>query len=506
MVDFDCKTKVVSSPDASLGSPKLPPGNGGSVQLPFLLPAAPFRCPPGPAAAAATSASAHAVAAYEQYLRLPELRKLWGAREFPGWRAEPLLRPALQALEITFRFVSTALSDPRPYANRREWRRRLESLAAGQIRLIAAIVEDEEAEEGGGAAPLVGLSSAGGALARGGSSAEVWRIPGAADAAVSRASEASLLPRLATWHTSEDVAQRILYAIECEMRGCPYTLGLGEPNLTAKPALRYDDVCKPSELHALKRSGGSSEQVESNHENQSLHAAHQILESWICASSELLKRIEERIEEARFEQAASGCYLLERIWKLLAEIEDLHLLMDPEDFLRLKKDLAIKAEAASFCFRSKALVQVTGKCKDLKHKVPRVLGVEADPNGGPRLQEAAMRLYREKKGEAAAAERIHLLQAMQAVEAAVKRFFFAYKQVLAAVMGSLEARGPRTAAAAGAGAEAGDSLSQVFLEGTYFPSLDAAKTFLGRMLSGGENAKRGGRSSDRRDSGRALSS
>ncbi|KAK3422600.1 hypothetical protein EUGRSUZ_G03040 [Eucalyptus grandis] len=317
MVDFDCKTKVVSSPDASLGSPKLPPGNGGSVQLPFLLPAAPFRCPPGPAAAAATSASAHAVAAYKQYLRLPELRKLWGAREFPEWRAEPLLRPALQALEITFRFVSTALSDPRPYTNRREWRRRLESLAAGQIRLIAAIVEDEEAEEGGGAAPLVGLSSAGGALARGGSSAEVWRIPGAAEAAVSRASEASLLPRLATWHTSEDVAQRILYAIECEMRGCPFTLGLGEPNLIAKPALLS------SELHALKQSVSSSEHVESYHQNPVAPRAHQILESWICASSELLKRIEERIEEARFQQAASGCYLLERIWKLLAEIEDL---------------------------------------------------------------------------------------------------------------------------------------------------------------------------------------
>ncbi|KAF8022034.1 hypothetical protein BT93_G2232 [Corymbia citriodora subsp. variegata] len=492
MVDFNCKTKAVS-PDGSLGSPNMPAGN---KQLPFLLPATPFRCPAGSAAA-----SAPAVAAYEQYLRLPELRKLWGAREFPGWKAESLLRPALQALEITFRFVSTALSDPRPYANRREWRRRLESLAAGQIQLIAAIVEEEEEEEeegGGGGAPLVGLSSAGGELARGGSSAEVWRIPGGAAAAVSRASEASLLPRLSTWHTSEDVAQRILYTIECEMRRCPYTLGLGEPNLTAKPALRYDDVCKPSELHSLKRNG-SSDQVESNHENQSLHAAHQILESWICASNELLKRISERIEEKRFERAASGCYLLERFWKLLAEIEDLHLLMDPEDFLRLKKDLAIRAEAASFCFRSKGLVEVTGKCKDLKHYVPHILGVEADPNGGPRLQEAAMRLYREK-GEA---ERIHLLQALQAVEAALKRFFFAYKQVVAAVMGSLEARGQRAAAAGGP--EASDSLSQVFLESTYFPSLDAAKTFLGRMLSSGEDAKRG-RSSDRRDSGRTRSS
>ncbi|XP_056164233.1 nematode resistance protein-like HSPRO2 [Syzygium oleosum] len=514
MVDFDCETKAVSPPDASLNSPTKMNGNSSNSngngngngnkqqqQLPLLLPATPpFRCPAGLAAA-----SAHAVAAYEQYLRLPELRRLWGAREFPGWKAEPLLRPALQALEITFRFVSTALSDPRPYANRREWRRRLESLAAGQVQLVAAIVEDEEGEEeggraGAGAAPLVELSSAGGALARGGSSAEVWRIPGGdAAAAVSRASEGSLLPRLATWHTSEDVAQRILYTIECEMRRCPYTLGLGEPNLTAKPALRYDDVCKPSELHSLKRNASGDHQVESNHENQSLHATHQILESWIRASSELLKRISERIEANRFEKAASDCYLLERFWKLLAEIEDLHLLMDPEDFLRLKKDLAIRAEAASFCFRSKGLVEITGKCKDLKHTVPRVLGVEADPNGGPRLQEAAMRLYREKRE----AERIHLLQALQAVEAAAKRFFFAYKQVVAAVMGSLEARGDRVA---GAAAASSDSLSRVFLENTYFPSLDAAKTFLGRMLSGGGGDDgKGGRSSDRHGSGTTRS-
>ncbi|XP_048135491.1 nematode resistance protein-like HSPRO2 [Rhodamnia argentea] len=485
MVDFDCKTNVVS-PDAPLNSPKVP-----SDKLPFLLPSTPFRSP-----AALTSASAPAVAAYEQYLRLPELRRLWGAREFPGWKAESLLRPALQALEITFRLVSTALSDPRPYANRLEWRRRLESLAASQIQLIADLVEDEGEEEGGaGGAPLVGLSSAGCELARGGSWAEVWRIPGGVAAAVSRASEASLLPRLATWHTSEDVAQRILYTIECEMRGCPYSLGLGEPNLTGKPALRYDDVCRPSELHSLKRNA-SSDQIESNHENQSLHTTHQILESWIYATNELLKRISERIEEKQFKKAASYCYLLERFWKLLAEIEDLHLLLDPEDFLRLKRDLAIRAETASFCFRSKGLVEITGKCKDLKHNVPRILGVEADPNGGPRLQEAAMRLYCEK-GEA---ERIHLLQALQAVEGAVKRFFFAYKQVVAAVMGSLEARGDRAVASS----ETSDSLSQVFLESTYFPSLDAAKTFLGRMLSGGENAK-GGRSSERGDSGRTRS-
>ena len=40
---------------------------------------------------------------------------------------------------------------------------------------------------------------------------------------------------------------------------------------------------------------------------------------------------------------------------------------------------------------------------------------------------------------------------------------------------SLEANGNRI----GLNSEAGDPLSQIFLQPTYFPSLDAAKTFLG---------------------------
>ena len=47
---------------------------------------------------------------------------------------------------------------------------------------------------------------------------------------------------------SEDIAEKILYSIESEMRMCPYTLRLGELNL------EYDAICKPSELHCLKRS------------------------------------------------------------------------------------------------------------------------------------------------------------------------------------------------------------------------------------------------------------
>ncbi|CAI0512401.1 unnamed protein product [Linum tenue] len=104
------------------------------------------------------------------------------------------------------------------------------------------------------------------------------------------------------------------------------------------------------------------------------------------------------------------------------------------------------------------------------------MGVEVDPKGGPRIQEAAMRLYREKSDF----EKIHLLQALQAVEAALKKFFYAYKQVLVALMGSLEAKGNAArAAVVVASSESCDSLTRLFLEPTYFPSLDAAKTHFG---------------------------
>ncbi|KAJ0044638.1 hypothetical protein Pint_06457 [Pistacia integerrima] len=421
MVDLDCKAKMPSK------SPKL--SNKLRVSIP-----APFRG----ATKSPVSCSDSACSAYEQYLRLPELSKLCRSREFPNWKNEAVLKPALQALEITFRFVSIVLSDPRPYANRREFKRRLESLATSQIQLVANLCEEED-----GSAPIE-------------------------SSFVNRTSEHSLLPRLATWHKSEDVAEKIMYIIDCEMRRCPYTLGVGEPNLAGKPNLEYDAVCRPNELHALKKN--PYDNVIDNHENQTLYTTHQILEAWIFTAQELLKRIVLRIENKEFEQASNDCYLLERIWKLLAEIEDIHVLMDPSDFLRLKNQLSIKSESESdpFCFRSRGLVEITKLSKDLKHKVPLILGVEVDPSGGPRVQEAAMRLYSEKKDSV----KIHLLQGLQAVEAALKRFFYAYKQVLVVVMGSLEVS-----------AESCDSLSQVFLEPTYYPSLDAAKTFLGEFWS-----------------------
>ncbi|KAA8539623.1 hypothetical protein F0562_026315 [Nyssa sinensis] len=388
------------------------------------------------------------------------------------------LSPAVSdsALEITFRFVSTVLSDPRPYANRREWKRRIESLVTSQIQLIALICEGEEEDgEARGTAPIVDLRSSGGVLARDGSSAEVWKLHGETTV-VSRTSEASLLPRLATWQKSEDIAQKILYSIECEMRRCPYTLGLGEPNLSGKPNLDYDLVCKPSELHALKKSPSDNMNL-GNYENQILYTTHQILETWIYVSQQLLRRIGERIESKDFERASSDCWLLERTWKLLAETEDLHLLMDPDDFLLLKNQLSIKAssESEAFCFRSRGLTEITKQSKDLKHKVPCILDVEVDPKGGPRIQEAAMKLYRKK----ADFERIHLLQALQAIESALKKFYYSYKQLLVIAAGSLEAKGSRAYATV----ESCDSLSQIFLEPTYFPSLDAAKTFLGNYWS-----------------------
>ncbi|KAF3334122.1 nematode resistance protein-like HSPRO1 [Carex littledalei] len=414
-----------------------------------------------------------AVEAYEQYLRLPELLKLWRSKDFPQWRNESVIKPALQALEITFRHISVALSDPRPYANHREWRRRLESLASSQVEIIAAICEEEMS---GGGAPIAELSTSEGMLSRQPSS-EVWKLPGTS-AVVSRTSEASLLPRLAAWDKSEDVANKILYQIESQMVRCPFTLGLGEPNLAGKPVLEYDLIVRPLELHALKKSPLESK-TRRNRENETLFAVHQILESWLYTAKQLLTRARERIDGKQWEKAASDCWLMERIWKLLGEVEDLHLLMDPDDFLRLKSTLAINASSGSdvFCFRSTALLEITAMSRDLRHKVPWILGVEVDPNGGPRVQDAAMELFHNRRrGEGSSAGKIDLLQAAQAVETAVKKFYFGYRQLIMAVMGSLEVGGNR---ALFVPSDSMDLLAQMFLEPPYYPSLDAAKAFLG---------------------------
>ncbi len=450
MVDLDWKSKMVNS-NLSPKSPKLSLSDKPMptiLSLPTLQP--PLRQND------ISPASSQVCAAYDNYLRLPHLRKLWASNHFTNWNNEPVLKPALQALEITFRFISTLLSDPRPYVNRREWTRRLESLAMSQVQIIAMLCEDEELiPETRGTAPVTDVNGFNNSRSY---------------------SEASFLSRLATCHQSRDVAQRILFSVEREMSRCPYTLGLGEANLAGKPILQYDAVCKPNEVHSLETT--PYDHVE-NYENRSLHATHQIVESWSRASHVLLERVNEAIDSRRFEKAAMDCYAVERIWKLLMEIEDLHLMIDPNDFLKLKKQLGIRScsETSPFCFRSKELVEMAKKCKDLKQKVPDILEVKVDPKGGPGIVEAAMKVYVDKRSEF---EKVHVLQAMQAIEVAMKRFFYAYKQVVAVVMGSTEANGNRF--------DSGDSLSQIFLEPTYFPSLDAAKTFLGYYWDNNENA------------------
>ncbi|KAF7830976.1 nematode resistance protein-like HSPRO2 [Senna tora] len=394
MVDLDWKSKNMMSSDNMPSKPRV-----------SLLPTPPPLTAPFHPTDISPSSSP-SCSAYEHYLRLPHLRKLWNSNDFPNWKSESIFKPSFHALELTFRFLSTVLLDPRPYANRRQWLRRVESLAVAEVEIIAVLFEDDEDDPTTrGTAPTTDIGES-----------------------VERSySEASLLPRLATWYRSKDAAQRILCSVETQMSRCPYTLGLGEANLAGKPILRYDAVCKPSEIHNSLNRAPNDDHVE-NHENQTVYTTHQIVESWIRVAHKLLDRITERIGSKRFDEAARDCYIVERIWKLLAEIEDLHLLMDPDDFLRLKKDLAMKSatDTTAFCFRSRELVEVTKECRDLKQK---------------------------------------------GIEGAMKRFFYAYKQVLVVVMGSLEASGNRVDSG-------GDSLSRIFLEPTYFPSLDAAKTFL----------------------------
>ncbi|KAG5064378.1 hypothetical protein AAZX31_02G239600 [Glycine max] len=432
MVDLDWQTKMVHSNIMPPMSPKLslPDHN---IPIPTLQ--LPLRQND------ITAASSPICAAYDNYLRLPELRALWASKDFPNWANEPILKPALHALEITFRLLATVFSDPRPYINKREWTRRVESLATAQIQIIAMLCEDEEENpETRGKAPVTDINGFTGQ---------------------SRSySEESLLPRLATWQKSKDVAQRILNSVDYEMGRCTYTLGLGEANIAGKKIFLFDAVCRPREIHSLETT--PFDDYVGNHENKTLHATQQIAECWTRSVKKLLERVTESVEKKALEKAASECHAVERIWKLLTEVGDMNLMMDPEDFLRLKKELGMMrtaGETVAFCFRSRELVEVARVCRNLREKVPEILEVEVDPKGGPGMMEAAMKVYSEKeKGK------VHVLQGMQGIEVAMKRFFYAYKQVVTVMMGS---------------SEADNGFTKIFLEPTYFPSLDAAKTFLG---------------------------
>jgi hypothetical protein len=233
-------------------------------------------------------------------------------------------------------------------------------------------------------------------------------------------------------------------------------------------------------------------------EDHTLLTVHQIMEAWLEVAQGLLEVIEENVKSSNSEAAAKSCWLVERVWKLLMSTMDLLHIMDPDDFMKLKHELAINTSSqlgvdtsvehiggGAYCLRSRMLRKVTEACKELRHLVPKVVGVEADPKGGPRLQEAVMDLFHSHgmcthavapygRPLAYHSSTIHLLQAFQAVEAAVRQFYFSYQQLVVAVMGSGEYKG-----SAQTEISAADALSQIYFEPPYFPSLDGAKTFLG---------------------------
>lgn len=206
----------------------------------------------------------------------------------------------------------------------------------------------------------------------------------------------------------------------------------------------------------------------------------------------LLQAIEERVKAGDPVGAAKQCWLVERVWKLLLAAMDLLQVMDPNDFMRLKHELAINTKSeggvdygsehvggGAYCLRSTMLREVTRACKELRHLVPKAVGVEADPKGGPRLQEAIMELFHthgnmETSFGSSQSSVIHLLQSFQAVEVSVRQFYFSYQQLVIAVMGSGEFKG-----AVQTEISATEALSQLYFEPPYFPSLDGAKTFLG---------------------------
>lgn len=180
------------------------------------------------------------VEAYELYLHLPELTRLWRTKLSPMWANEIVVRPALHSLELVFRMISGVLCDTRPYIDRDEWLRRLESLANSQLEILSCIVEGDED------APISKLVATSTSYV--GTESVVWHKSGSRPI-VSKVSKESLLPRLAAWRTAQNVSSRLHFAIEGHMVRAPFTLGLGEPNLSGKPVLEYDSVCQPLEVN-----------------------------------------------------------------------------------------------------------------------------------------------------------------------------------------------------------------------------------------------------------------
>ena len=55
--------------------------------------------------------------------------------------------------------------------------------------------------------------------------------------------------------------------------------------------------------------------------SETVYTTLQILESWIHMAQQMLKHVTELVKAQKFKKAASDCYLIERIWKLLFETE-----------------------------------------------------------------------------------------------------------------------------------------------------------------------------------------
>lgn len=68
------------------------------------------------------------------------------------------------------------------------------------------------------------------------------------------------------------------------------------------------------------------------------------MEAWLEVAQGLLGNVEEKVKAGNSEGAAKSCWIVERVWKLLISNMDLLQVMDPDDFMRLKHELAISQD------------------------------------------------------------------------------------------------------------------------------------------------------------------
>jgi hypothetical protein len=69
------------------------------------------------------------------------------------------------------------------------------------------------------------------------------------------------------------------------------------------------------------------------------------MEAWLEVAQGLLETVEEKVTASNSEAAAKICWLVERVWKLLISNMDLLQIMDPDDFMQLKHELAINTSS-----------------------------------------------------------------------------------------------------------------------------------------------------------------